>query len=58
MKIVSGDTGNETDMSQGSFELETVDEAEAVALAKKSFCEEHNITNWEFHADRFTIQRI
>ena len=56
-KKVLGGNGHEVDACQYSFETVANTRAEAEERAKKAFCEDHLLTNWTIHADRFQVEQ-
>jgi hypothetical protein len=56
MKDVLGDNGREVEVCQSSLEVDASDEADAVELAKKKFCEYGALRHWSLHADRIQIK--
>ena len=56
MKDVLGENGRELEICQRSHEVDASDEADAVELAKKKFCESEALCHWSLHADRIQIQ--
>ena len=56
-KEVTGDTGQDVDACQATFDIEADDEHAAVELAKDRFCGERQIRVWTVHADRVEIEQ-
>jgi hypothetical protein len=55
LKNVLGDNGREAEICQRSLEVEAVNRAHAVEVAKLRFCETENVKDWLLHADRVQI---
>jgi len=58
LKTVCGDTGNEVEAPQGSFEVEAENDTAAAASAKLLFASERGIADWSIHSDRFIVERL
>lgn len=56
MKDVLGENGRETEICQGSLEVDALNEGQATELAKKRFCETQALCDWSLHADRIQIR--
>jgi hypothetical protein len=57
-KEVTSDTGQDIDACQATFDLKAATEQSAVEQAKRRFCEEHQIRNWQVHADRIEVEAL
>ena len=56
MKDVLGGNGRETEICQGSLEVDASDESQAAELAKLKFCQAQALRDWSLHADRIQIK--
>ena len=56
MKDVLGENGRHLEVCQSTLEIDAVDPAQAVELAKRKFCESKALRDWSLHADRLRIQ--
>ena len=56
MKDVLGENGRETEICQGSLEVDALNEGQATELAKKRFCETQALCDWSLHADRVHVK--
>ncbi len=57
MKDVLGENGRESEICQGSLEVDASDESQAVELAKLRFCQTEALRDWSLHADRIQIKQ-
>jgi hypothetical protein len=57
-KEVCGDTGQDVDAPQGSFEVDAPDESAAASQAKEQFRQSRDVSDWTMHADRFLIEAL
>ena len=55
MKKVLGENGRESDVCQGTLEVDASSEGQAVDLAKRKFCEKQSLCDWSLHADRVHV---
>ncbi|WP_454619699.1 hypothetical protein [Bradyrhizobium cenepequi] len=55
-KHVLGDNGQEGDICQCTVELDVLDDAQALEIAKQKFCEMHGVRDWTLHADRLEVK--
>jgi hypothetical protein len=55
MKDVLGENGRESEVCQGSLEIDASSEGQATELAKQKFCETESLCDWSLHADRIKI---
>lgn len=56
LKDVLGDNGRETEVCQGTLEVDASSEGHATELAKKKFCEAQALRDWSLHADRIHVR--
>jgi hypothetical protein len=56
MKDVLGDNGRETEICQGTLEVDASNEGDATELAKQRFCEAKALCDWSLHADRIQVK--
>jgi hypothetical protein len=56
MKDVLGENGRETEVCQGSLEVDAANEGDAEELAKTKFCEVQALRDWSLHADRIQVK--
>jgi hypothetical protein len=56
LKDVLGENGRESEVCQGTLEVEASDEGQAVELAKKKFCQAQALHHWSLHADRIHVE--
>jgi hypothetical protein len=56
MKDVLGENGRESEVCQGTLEVEASDEGEATELAKQKFCASQALHHWSLHADRIQVE--
>ncbi|MBV9562183.1 MAG: hypothetical protein JOY90_17320 [Bradyrhizobium sp.] len=56
MKDVLGENGRQCEVCQSTVEIDASDEAQAVELAKRRFCESQSLCDWSLHADRLQIR--
>ena len=56
LKDVLGEYGRESEVCQGTLEVEASDENQAVELAKKKFCQAQALHHWSLHADRIHVE--
>jgi hypothetical protein len=56
MKDVLGDNGRETEICQGTLEVDALSEGHATELAKQKFCEAKALGDWSLHADRIQVR--
>lgn len=56
MKDVLGENGRETEICQGTLEVDASSEGHAAELAKKKFCETQELRDWSLHADRIQVK--
>jgi hypothetical protein len=57
MKNVLGENGRESEICQGTLEIDALNEGQATELAKKKFCEGGALHHWSLHADRIQVKR-
>ncbi|MGY3617047.1 hypothetical protein [Bradyrhizobium sp. USDA 10063] len=55
-KHVLGENGKEGDICQCVVDLDVLDNAHAIDLAKRKFCEMHGVHDWTLHADRLEVK--
>jgi hypothetical protein len=55
LKDVLGENGRHSEICQGILEIDAGSKADAVELAKRSFCGARALSNWSLHADRIQI---
>jgi hypothetical protein len=56
LKDVLGENGRESEVCQGTLEVEASDEDQAAELAKKKFCQMQTLHHWSLHADRIHVE--
>lgn len=56
MKDVLGECGRQSEVCQGTLEIEASDENEATERAKKKFCKDQALRDWSLHADRIHVR--
>lgn len=56
MKNVLGEYGRQSEICQGTLEIDAADEDEARELAKAKFCEGQALQHWSLHADRIQVR--
>jgi hypothetical protein len=56
MKDVLGQYGRQSEVCQGTLEIEASDESEATEQAKLKFCQDQALHHWSLHADRIHVQ--
>ncbi len=56
MKDVLGEYGRQSEICQGTLEIDAADEDEARELAKAKFCEGQALHDWSLHADRIHVK--
>lgn len=56
MKDVLGEYGRQSEICQGTLEVEASDENEATERAKQKFCKEQALRDWSLHADRIHVK--
>lgn len=56
LKDVLGENGRESEVCQGTLEVDAADREQAAELAKKKFCEAQALHHWSLHADRIDIE--
>jgi hypothetical protein len=56
LKDVLGENGRQTEICQGTLEVDAASEGHAAELAKKKFCETQALSEWSLHADRIHIK--
>ncbi|QOZ10708.1 hypothetical protein [Bradyrhizobium sp. CCBAU 51765] len=56
MKNVLGDYGRQSEVCQGTLEIDAADENEATERAKARFCKEQALHDWSLHADRIHVR--
>jgi hypothetical protein len=54
-KNVLGENGQEGDVCQCVVDLDVLDNAQAIDVAKRKFCEMHGVHDWTLHADRLEV---
>jgi hypothetical protein len=57
MKDVLGENGRQTEICQGTVEVDASSEGHATELAKKKFCESQLLRDWSLHADRIQVKQ-
>ena len=55
-KHVLGDNGQESDICQCVVDPDVLDNAQAIAVAKRRFCEMHGVHDWTLHTDRLEVK--
>lgn len=56
MKDVLGANGRESEVCQGTLEVDAANEGQATELAKTRFCQAQALHHWSLHADRIRIR--
>ena len=56
MKNVLGEYGRQSEVCQGTLEIDAADENEAREQAKARFCKDQALHNWSLHADRIHVK--
>ena len=56
MKDVLGENGRQSEVCQGTLEIDAADESEATERAKQKFCEKQALHHWSLHADRIQCE--
>lgn len=56
MKDVLGDNGRQSEVCQGTLEIDALDEREATERAKQKFCQNQALCHWSLHADRIQVR--
>jgi len=56
MKDVLGAYGRQSEVCQGTLEVDADDESEATERAKQKFCEDQALRHWSLHADRIHVR--
>jgi hypothetical protein len=56
MKNVLGEYGRQSEVCQGTLEIDAADENEATERAKARFCKEQALPDWSLHADRIHVR--
>ncbi|GLR94407.1 MULTISPECIES: hypothetical protein [Bradyrhizobium] len=56
MKNVLGEYGRQSEVCQGTLEIDAADENEAKERAKARFCKEQALHDWSLHADRIHVR--
>jgi hypothetical protein len=56
MKNVLGDNGRQSEICQGTLEVDAADEDEATERAKQKFCQDQALCHWSLHADRIQVK--
>jgi hypothetical protein len=56
MKDVLGENGRESEICQGTLEVDASDAGHAAEVAKQKFCETQSLHDWSLHADRFHVE--
>ncbi len=56
LKDVLGENGRETEVCQGTLEVDAASEGHAAELAKRRFCEAQELGDWSLHADRIQVK--
>jgi hypothetical protein len=57
MKDVLGENGRESEICQGTLEVDASNEGQATELAKQKFCEAQALRDWSLHADRIQVKQ-
>ena len=55
LKDVLGENGRQTEICQGTLEVDAASEGHAAELAKQKFCEAQALSEWSLHADRIHV---
>ena len=56
MKNVLGEYGRQSEVCQGTLEVDACDESEATERAKQKFCKDQALQHWSLHADRIHVK--
>ena len=56
MKDVLGGYGRQSEVCQGTLEVDASDESEATERAKQKFCKDQALQHWSLHADRVHVK--
>lgn len=56
MKNVLGEYGRQSEVCQGTLEIDAADENEAKERAKARFCKEQALHDWSLHADHIHVR--
>ncbi len=56
MKNVLGEYGRQSEICQGTLEIDAADEDEATERAKAKFCKDQALHHWSLHADRIHVK--
>jgi hypothetical protein len=56
MKDVLGEYGRQSEVCQGTLEIDATDESEATEQAKRKFCKDQALHHWSLHADRIHVR--
>jgi hypothetical protein len=57
MKHVLGANGHESEICQGTLEVDAANEGQATELAKTRFCQAQALHHWSLHADRIHVRQ-
>ena len=56
LKNVLGAYGRQSEVCQGTLEVDACDESEATERAKQKFCKDQALQHWSLHADRIQVK--
>ena len=56
MKDVLGEYGRQSEVCQGTLEIDASCESEATEQAKLRFCKDQALHHWSLHADRIHVK--
>ncbi|GLR84297.1 hypothetical protein [Bradyrhizobium iriomotense] len=56
MKDVLGEYGRQSEVCQGTLEIDASCESEATERAKLKFCKDQALHHWSLHADRIHVK--
>lgn len=56
MKDVLGEYGRQSEICQGTLEVDASDEQQAAEQAKVKFCKDQALRHWSLHADRIHVK--
>ena len=56
MKDVLGENGRQSEVCQGTLEVDASVENEATERAKQKFCKDQALPHWSLHADRIHVK--
>ena len=56
MTNVLGEYGRQSEVCQGTLEIDAADENEAREQAKARFCKDQALHHWSLHADRIHVK--